>query len=119
MTSMMAMKRMWDDMPASVLRNCWDRTSLLVGTEEVSRVKDNTVAEILDAMDELAAPQTQIDIDFIINPENENDVLEEADEANIVSEAVEAMTEGGNESEESDEETEYYLEAVRYEERLR
>lgn len=82
-------------------------------------MEDNTVAEILVAMAELAAPRTQMDIDFIINPEDENNVLEEADEANLVSEAVAAMTEGGKESEESDSETASYLEAVGYEERLR
>lgn len=119
LTSMKAMRRMWDDIPASVLKNCWHHTGLVMGTEEVQRVEDSTVAEVLAAMSELVAPRTQMDIDFITNPEDENNVLEEADDTTLVSGAVAAMTEGEVESEESDAETASYLEGVGYEERLR
>ena len=58
LTSMKAMRRVWDEMPASILNNCWHHAGLLVGTKELGGVEDGSVAGILVAMGELVVSRT-------------------------------------------------------------
>lgn len=62
--------------------------------------------------------RAQTSMDFILNPEGEDDVIEDTDESALVEEAAAAVLQGGDEEEEEPDETSY-LDRLSFDECLR
>lgn len=118
LSAMKALTYIWEQLPKSVLSKCWAHTGLL-SEEAGAFTRDETmVAGVLSAMGELCSSRARHSLEFVLNPDGEDNVIEEVDEATMARETVNEIMEVENDQDDEEEE-ESYLDKLAWSERMR
>lgn len=86
LSAMLALKRIWTALPPSGIFNCWVHTGLVTSLSTQS-VQINFSTEAPEALTStistLVPTHSRMDISEILNPEGENDCIQEANDSNL------------------------------------
>ena len=74
LTAMKAMRRIWDELPASVIEKCWNHTAL-VSAQVVRDPAEKDMEGVRDALKELVPERARMCLDSILNPAGENEIV--------------------------------------------
>lgn len=118
LTAMKALRRIWKNIPQSILHNCWKHTGLLGGEEGVNEGEEDIEGEVLGAIRELVPFRAQMAIAFVLNPDGEDDVIEETDESTLAAEAVASVLQDDNTEDGEEQEEASYLDSLSFRDRL-
>lgn len=77
LSAMESMQLIWVTLSESVIKKCWEHTILIPRTTASSQiVEDDVIHDILYAIEWLVSPLDRNGLPFILNPVNENAVVE-------------------------------------------
>lgn len=91
LSAMLAMKRIWDDLPQSSISNCWKHTGLLSPNNmphTPAPERNNEETELMSVVQRLVPTPCRMRIEDLLHPTGEDDCIQVPDDGSLVEQVL-------------------------------